>query len=60
MVMGLIGGLGALHGVSTLLYFDSDIRFLPLYILDATRSSPLFFVLSATLFAAAIEKRSSS
>lgn len=57
MAMGLICGLGALHGVATLFYFATDSRYLPLYILDATRSSPLFFALSAALFAAAMERR---
>jgi hypothetical protein len=57
MALGLICGLGVLHGVTSLFYFVADTRFLPLYILDATRSSPLFFALSAALFAAAIEQR---
>jgi hypothetical protein len=57
MAIGLICGLGALHGVSTLFYFATDSRYLPLYMLDATRSSPLFFALSAALFAAAMEQR---
>jgi hypothetical protein len=58
MAMGLICGLGALHGVTTLFYFAAESRYLPLYILDATRSSPLFFALSAALFAAVMEQRS--
>jgi hypothetical protein len=57
MALGLIGGLGAMHGIATLFYFATDSRYLPLYILDATRSSPLFFALSAALFAAAMEQR---
>jgi hypothetical protein len=57
MALGLVFGLGALHGVTTLFYFATEIRYLPLYILDATRSSPLFFALSAALFAAAMERR---
>jgi hypothetical protein len=57
MALGLVFGLGALHGVTTLFYFATESRYLPLYILDATRSSPLFFALSAALFAAAMERR---
>jgi hypothetical protein len=57
MAAGLLCGLGALHGVTTLFYFATESQYLPFYILDATRSSPLLFALSATLFAAAIEQR---
>ena len=57
MATGLICGLGLLHGVTTLFYLAAESRYLPLYILDATRSSPLFFALSAALFAAAMERR---
>ncbi|MFQ5566870.1 MAG: hypothetical protein ACE5EU_10970, partial [Paracoccaceae bacterium] len=57
IALGLLCGLGALHGVTTALYVAAESRYLPLYILDATRSSPLFFALAATLFAAAIEQR---
>jgi hypothetical protein len=57
MALGLICGLGALHGVTTVFYFAIESRYPLLYILDATRSSPLFFALSAALFAAAMEQR---
>ena len=57
MALGLLGGLGALHGIATVFYFATETRFLPVFILDATRSSPLFFTLSATLFATVLERR---
>ena len=37
MALGLIGGLGALHGITTLFYFATDSRYLPLYILDVPK-----------------------
>jgi len=55
--LGLIAGLGVLLLVSTVFYFGFETRSLPILMLDATRSSPLLFAVSATLFATVTEIR---
>jgi hypothetical protein len=58
MVLGLLAGLGLFQAAATLFRAALTAGFAPLYMLDATRSSPLYFALSATLFAAAAERQS--
>lgn len=59
IAIGLLGGLGVFHLLATLFYWAMPAGPLWAYMLDATRSSPLYFALSAVLFAAAAEGRAS-
>lgn len=58
LALGLLAGLGLFQAAATLFRAALTAGFAPLYMLDATRSSPLYFALSATLFAAAAERQS--